>query len=78
MLEHDGYLVAQGCTRTDHPHAPADPAHTTARPELGSSWVKSSNSSDVSYHAVRAYYDIHSTLRTLHPDLLLEVFIDER
>ena len=22
MLEHDGYLVAQGCTRDDHPHAP--------------------------------------------------------
>jgi len=21
MLEHDGYLVAQGCTRDDHPHA---------------------------------------------------------
>ena len=23
MLEHDGYLVAQGCIRDDHPHAPA-------------------------------------------------------
>jgi hypothetical protein len=22
MLEHDGYLVAQGCIREDHPHAP--------------------------------------------------------
>jgi len=21
MLEHDGYLVAQGCVRDDHPHA---------------------------------------------------------
>ncbi len=27
MLEHDGYLVAQGCTRDDHPHAPAGPQH---------------------------------------------------
>jgi len=26
MLEHDGYLVAQGCARGDHPHAPPDPA----------------------------------------------------
>src|SRR3989440_836224 len=25
MLEHDGYLVAHGCDRTDHPHAPPDP-----------------------------------------------------
>ena len=24
MLEHDGYLVAQGSTRTDHPAAPPD------------------------------------------------------
>jgi hypothetical protein len=24
MLEHDGYLVAQGCVREDHPHAPPD------------------------------------------------------
>ena len=27
MLEHDGYLVAQGCARTDHPHAPPDRAN---------------------------------------------------
>ncbi len=26
MLEHDGYLVAQGCVRNDHPHAPPDQA----------------------------------------------------
>ena len=25
MLEHDGYLVAQGCTGTDHPHTSARP-----------------------------------------------------
>jgi alpha-galactosidase len=76
MLEHDGYLVAQGCTRTDHPHAPADPATTKTHPGWGSSWVESSSSTDVSYHAVRAYYDIHSALRKLYPDLLLEVCND--
>jgi len=76
MLEHDGYLVAQGCTRTDHPHAPPDPAHLLARPELGPSWVESSNSTDVSYHAVRSYYEIHSALRKQYPDLLLEVCND--
>ena len=28
MLEHDRYLVAQGCTRRNYPHAPPDPTHT--------------------------------------------------
>ena len=31
MLEHDGYLVAQGCTRKDHPHAPPDPRRIECR-----------------------------------------------
>jgi len=76
MLEHDGYLVAQGCTRTDHPHARPDPATITMRKEEGSSLVESSNATDVSYHAVRAYYDIHARLRADHPDLLLEACND--
>ncbi len=76
MLEHDGYLVAQGCQRTDHPHAPPDPGNMTVYQDWGASWVVSSNMTDVSYHAVRAYYDIYSRLRTSHPDLLLEVCND--
>ena len=29
MLEHDGYLVAEGCVRDDHPHAPPDQSTMT-------------------------------------------------
>jgi hypothetical protein len=76
MLEHDGYLVAQGCDRTDHPHAPPNNWNKCIYKAWGSYWVDSSNSTDVSYHAVRAYYDIHSNLRKDHPGLLLEVCND--
>ncbi len=76
MLEHDGYLVAHGCDRSDHPHAPPDPLNKCIYKSWGSYWVDSSNSTDVSYHAVRAYYDIHSKLRHDHPGLLLEVCAD--
>ena len=76
MLEHDGYLVAQGCDRSDHPHAPPDNWNKCVYHESGSFWVESSNSTDVSYHAVRAYYDIYSKLRKEHPGLLLEVCND--
>jgi hypothetical protein len=76
MLEHDGYLVAQGCDRTNHPHAPPDPTRLCVRKEGGSFWVDSANSTDVSYHAVRAYYDIYSKLREKHPDILLEACND--
>src|SRR5207302_2282555 len=34
------------------------------------------NSTDVSYHAVRAYYDIHAKMRREHPGLILEVCND--
>ena len=47
-----------------------------ANPGSGLTWVESSNSTDVSYHAVRAYYDIHSEVRKQHPGLLLEVCND--
>jgi len=76
MLEHDGYVVAQGCSRTNHPHAPPDPENTKIYQDWGASWVESSNMTDVSYHSVRAYYDIYSNLRKNHPDLLLEVCND--
>ena len=36
----------------------------------------SSNSTDVSYHAVRAYYEIYSQVRQEHPELLLEICND--
>ncbi|MGO9085028.1 MAG: alpha-galactosidase [Candidatus Sulfotelmatobacter sp.] len=76
MLEHDGYLVAHGCDRTDHPHAAPDPLNICIYKSWGSYWVDSSNSTDVSYHAVRAYYDIYSTLRKNHPGLLFEICAD--
>jgi melibiase-like protein/glycosyl hydrolase family 36 len=76
MLEHDGYLVAQGCMGTDHPHAPPDAKNACIRHDMGADFVESSNATDVSYHAVRAYYDIHSQLRKTHPDLLFEVCND--
>lgn len=76
MLEHDGYVVAQGCDRTDHPHAPPDPEATRHYEDSGFLWVESSNSTDVSYHATRSYYDIYAGLRKEHPNLLLEICND--
>jgi alpha-galactosidase len=76
MLEHDGYLVAHGCERTDHPHAAPDPLNKCIYKSWGSYWVDSTNSTDVSYHAVRAYYDIYSKLRHDHPGLRFEICDD--
>ncbi|MBS1842364.1 MAG: alpha-galactosidase [Acidobacteria bacterium] len=76
MIEHDGYLVAQGCDRSDHPHAPADPARTTIVRTSGAYFVHGPNSTDVSYHAVRAYYDIYARLRKSKPGLLFEICND--
>jgi alpha-galactosidase len=76
MLEHDGYLVAHGCSRTDHPHAAPDPLNMCIYKAWGGYWVDSSNSTDVSYHAVRAYYDIYSKMRKDHPGLLFEICND--
>ena len=76
MLEHDGYVVTQGCSRTNHPHAPPDPDHMKIYQDWGAMWVESSNETDVSYHSTRAYYEIYSNLRKNHPDLLLEVCDD--
>ena len=76
MLEHDGYLVAKGCTREDHPHAPPNKSTLEITHDWGSDFVLASNSTDVSYHAVRAYYDIYEKLRSEHPGLLLEICND--
>jgi hypothetical protein len=76
MLEHDGYLVAQGSSRTDHPAAPPDPATLRIYEDSGFLWVEGSNSTDVSYHATQAYYEIYDELRRSHPDMLLEVCND--
>jgi alpha-galactosidase len=75
MLEHDGYLVAEGCTRNDHPHAPPDRS-MVVKHGWGSDFVLASNSTDVSYHAVRAYYDIYERTRREHPGLLFEICND--
>jgi hypothetical protein len=76
MLEHDGYLVAKGCDASDHPHAPPDPLNQCTYRDAGFEFVSSTNSTDVNYHAARAYYDIQSNLRQKHPGLLLEICND--
>ncbi len=76
MLEHDGYLVAHGCDRTDHPHAAPDPLNKCVYKSSGAYFVDSTNATDVSYHAVRAYYDINSKMRQTHPGLLFEICND--
>jgi alpha-galactosidase len=42
----------------------------------GIAMADNANSTDVSYHAVRAYYDIYSQVRREHPELLLEICND--
>lgn len=76
MIEHDGYLVAQGCTRDDHPHAPPQMSKTKVTQSGSSMFVLGPNSTDVSYHAVRAYYDIYAHTREEHPGLLFEICND--
>ncbi|MGA8088884.1 MAG: alpha-galactosidase [Terracidiphilus sp.] len=76
MLEHDGYLVAQGCVRDDHPHAAPNQSTMRIIHDSGFDFALGSNSTDVSYHAVRAYYDIYENLRREHPGLLFEICND--
>ncbi len=76
MLEHDGYLVAQGCVRNDHPHAPPNRSTMRVIHDWASDFVLASNSTDVSYHAVRAYYNIYERTRREHPGLLFEICND--
>jgi alpha-galactosidase len=76
MLEHDGYLVAQGSARSGHPAAPPEPGTLKVSENSGYLWVEGSNSTDVSDHATRAYYRIYERLRAQHPNLLLELCND--
>jgi alpha-galactosidase len=76
MLEHDGYVVTRNCARTDHPHSPPPPGAVVMIEGSGVAMPDTSNSTDVSYHAVRSYYDIYSHLRQQHPDLLFEICDD--
>jgi hypothetical protein len=76
MLEHDGYVVAEGCDRSTHPHAPFEAANTRRYSDAGFLWADGSNSTDVSLHATRAYYDIHAGLKRAHPGLMLEICND--
>jgi hypothetical protein len=76
MLEHDGYLVAKGCDASEHPHATPDPLNKCTYRDSGFVFSLSSNSTDVSYHAVRSYYDVQSNLHRRHPGLLLEICND--
>ncbi len=76
MLEHDGYLVAKGCASPDHLHAPPDPLNESTYRDAGFLFVQSSNSTDVSYRAVRAYYEIQTSLRQKNRGLLLEICND--
>jgi hypothetical protein len=76
MLEHDGYLVAKNCDRSDHPHAPASSPQMSTVEGNGIHMPNASNSTDVSYHAVRAYYDIYAQMRQEHPGLLFEICND--
>jgi len=76
MLEHDGYLVAQGCVRSDHPHAPPNRSTMRIIHDWASDFVLASNSTDVSYHSVRAYYSIYQQTRREHPGLLFEICND--
>jgi alpha-galactosidase len=75
MLEHDGYLVAESCTRSDHAHAPPDGSFTITH-DAGFDFAFGANSTDVSYHAVRSYYSIYEKLRREHPGLLFEICND--
>jgi alpha-galactosidase len=76
MLEHDGYLVAQGSARADHPAAAPEPRTLRIHPDSGYLWVEGSNSTDVSDRATRAYYAVYEALRARHPQLLLEICND--
>lgn len=76
MLEHDGYVVAKNCARTDHPHTSRQVALMTPVEGRGLEMANDDSSTDVSYHATRAYYEIYSELRKQHPNILLEICND--
>ena len=71
MLEFDGYLVAKGCVRSDHPHVSCAGSMLGPPP-----FLEGSCSTDVSYGATRSYYELYEGLRQKHPQLLLEACND--
>ena len=73
MLEHDGYLVAQG---SSHEYSPTGRSKVRVYEDSGYLWADDSDATDTSYHATRAYYDIYEGLRARHPKLLLEICND--
>lgn len=76
MLEHDGYLLAQGTSHGDHPAAAPEPGSVRIYEDAGYVWADGSNATDVSYHTTRAYYAIYEGLRRRHPRLLFEICND--
>jgi hypothetical protein len=76
MLEHDGYLVAQGSSRDDRPEAQQKAAPARVYEDSGYLWADGYNSTDTGFRATRAYYDIYEQLRLRHPQLLLEICND--
>jgi len=76
MIKQDGYVIAQGCDRSDHPHATCDPQKVHRYLDGEFIWLDGPNSTDVSYHATRAYYEMYAQLRREHPGLLLEICSD--
>jgi Melibiase/Glycosyl hydrolase family 36 C-terminal domain len=76
MLEHDGYLVAQGSSRDDRPDAQGNTAPARIYEDSGYLWADGKNSTDTGFSATRAYYDIYEQLRLHHPELLLEICND--
>jgi alpha-galactosidase len=76
MLEHDGYVVTKNCDRSDHPHSARPRAQMSVVKDRGLDLPDAANSTDVSYHATRAYYEIYSELRRQHPNILLEICND--
>ncbi len=75
MLEHDGYLVAQGSSREPRPDAPRDTAPMRIYEDSGYLWA-GPGSTDAGLRAARAYYEIYEQLRARHPTLLLEICND--
>ncbi|MBV8740266.1 MAG: alpha-galactosidase [Sinobacteraceae bacterium] len=82
MLEHDGYLVAQGSTQgtaasvADMRSGSSLPSNIRIYQDSGYLWADSPDATDVSYRATRAYYNIYERLRQQHPELLLEICND--
>ena len=76
MLEHDGYVVARACAEADHPHAPPPAPYPSVISGSGVALPLAPNSTDVSYHATRAYYELYAGLRRRNPSLLFEICND--